>query len=507
MNVLHVERVSKTFPGQVALREVSVDVKAGTVHALVGQNGSGKSTLIKILAGYHSPDPGASATVAGRSFRLGSAAEARASGIRFVHQDLALVGSLNAVENFALTQGYGVRGLSRIRWRDEVQRAYEAIAALGHDIDLRRPVNSLTIVERTVIAIARAVSDRINARVIVLDEPTAPLAVEDVTRLFDAIRELSAGGLAVLFVTHQLDEVMDLADQISVLRDGQIVRSAVRGEVTSTELAELIVGHAIRDRTDARQHVSREAPVRLSIRHLATGALRELTVDVSAGELVGVAGLDGSGRDLIGPILSGQVSGQGTVSVDGQRLMLGSPLLAMRAGLVYVPRDRALAGLIPAMNVRENITISDLGSLTRWSYVSRQREHAEAQVWINRLHIAATGDGANITLLSGGNQQKVLLARALRLKPKVLVLDEPTQGVDIGAREEVHRLVEQAASDMAVLVMSSDTGELARLCHRVLVMRRGVVAVTLHRGDGFSAAQIDHAQLGAQPPDDSKMLT
>jgi ribose transport system ATP-binding protein len=495
--MLRIEELSKTFPGQVALSSVSLTVEAGEVHALVGQNGSGKSTLIKILAGYHQPDPdGAQAWVAGAPLALGDGAAAAAAGIRFVHQDLGLVGSLSAVENLALTAGYRTGWGGRIRWRDEVARTREALAGLGlADLDVRAPVDRLPPAQRTGVAIARAlVGWQDGTTLLVLDEPTATLPGDDVVRLFEVIHRLKQRGISILYVSHHLDEVFELADRVTVLRDGMRVATVPVGELDHTGLVELIVGHHI-EVTTATDTVRDAAPL-LSVRGLSGGSVGSLDLDVGAGEIVGLAGITGSGREHVLGLIAGQIPRvDGDVRLDGVAIANYQPKQAIDAGVAFVPSERGVRGTVGPMNVRENLSISDVARHFRGGRLRRRAEVDETRHWIDRLSIKTSGTEAPIGSLSGGNQQKVMFGKALRLSPKLLLLDEPTQGIDVGAKEQIHQLIDRAAgSGVATLVASTDTDELVRLCHRVVVMANGRVKATLV-GDHIATDRIEHTQL------------
>jgi ribose transport system ATP-binding protein len=508
--VLRVRALSKTFPGQRALIGVDLDLRPGEIHALVGQNGSGKSTLIKVLAGVHAPDPGAAVTVGEESLRLGVPGAGHQLGLRFVHQDLGLVPSLGVIDNLALGRGYGTGRLGRIRWRDEARRARTALADVDVHVDVHAAVSTLSPAECTGLAIARAVHDDQNhddqrgTRVLVLDEPTAALGAADVDRLFAILRRLRDRGVAVVLVSHDLDEVLDVADHVSVLRDGRLVASVRRDGLDHDRLVELIVGRAAA--TAGPPHAAPNGAGRPCLRAdgLAGGALEAATFEVGEGEIVGVAGLEGSGREAVVPLLTGQLSrGSGAVHVGDASLPAGAPDRALRAGMAFVPRERKAVGLFGAMNVRENLTISGLRRFVSAGRIRRRAEVAEAAAWIDRLGVVTTGPEAPIASLSGGNQQKVLLGRSLRLGPRVLVLDEPTQGVDVGARVDVHRIIDEAAARGAgVVVVSTDSDELVRLAHRVLVLQQGRVVRTLHRGHDLTVDELNHAQLARPTGED-----
>ena len=494
--MLRIEHLSKTFPGQVALSDVDLEVAPGEVHALVGQNGSGKSTLIKILAGYHQPDPGGQAWVDGTPLTLGDGPAAAAAGVRFVHQDLGLVGLLNAVENIALTAGYITGRGSKIQWKQEVARTKVALDGLGvGHIDLKVSVDTLPPAHRTAIAIARAlVRWEDGANLLILDEPTATLPGEDVQRLFEVIHRLKERGVSILYVSHHLDEVFELADRVTVLRDGVKVGTVPVETLDHKGLVELIVGHHI-ETTSATVNIPNSQPL-LAVRGMSGGSVTHIDLDVAPGEIVGVAGITGSGREHVLGLIAGQLPRlTGEVSVAGTTIENYAPRQAIQAGVAFVPAERGLRGTVGPMNVRENLSIADVGRHFLGGRLRHKREMEETNHWIDRLSIKTSGPEAMIGSLSGGNQQKVMFGKALRLSPKLLLLDEPTQGIDIGAKDQIHRLIDEAAAEgVATLVASTDTDELVRLCHRVVVLADGRVIATLV-GDHISTERIEHTQL------------
>jgi ribose transport system ATP-binding protein len=495
-DTLRIERLSKTFPGQRALAEVDLTVDAAEVHALVGQNGSGKSTIIKIMAGYHQPDPGSTATVDGTPLQLGDGQAAAACGIRFVHQDLGLVGTISTVENLALSVGYRTGFGRRIKWAQERRMAEEALASIGAaDIDVRAPVASLPPSQRTAVAIARALVGWENgAKLLVLDEPTATLPDDDVQKLFEVIRRVKARGVAILYVSHHLDEVFELADRVTVLRDSRRIATVPVAGLDHEGLIELMVGHRI-DRLSSTESTTTAAPI-LTIQGLQGGTVAKLDLDVREGEVVGLAGITGSGREDVLGLIAGQTRRTGgEVTLGGRQIPNFAPRQALAAGVAFVPADRPARGAVGTMTVRENLTLTDLSRHFVGGRLRRGREVAEVQDWISRLDIKTSSTEAMIGSLSGGNQQKVMFGKALRLSPKVLLLDEPTQGIDVGAKEQIHQLVDKAASEgVATLVASTDTDELVRLCHRIIVFVDGQVSAVL-TGASITPEHIEHTQL------------
>ena len=455
--LLVVRDLTKSFPGQVALDDFDIDIHAGRTHALVGQNGSGKSTFIKILAGFHQPDPGSNATLADKTLHLGDGDEAEAAGVRFVHQDLGLVDTLNAVENISMGAGYTTGFLGRIDWKADRRRAAEGLAALGFgDVNIDIPVGALAPSEKTAIALTRALNDwEENAHLLVLDEPTASLPGADVERLFQAIRLLKERGVAILYVSHHLDEVFEIADDVSVLRDGKRVTTSPTADLDHNRLIELMIGHKL-ERVEHRSAAQQNETPALSVQSICGGTITNLDLTVRPGEVVGVAGITGSGREMVAPFITGQTpSDAGNVTVCGTPLPNYDPHAAIAAGLAFVPADRASQGIIPLESVSNNLTLADVERNWRGGWLRHAEERAETGVWIDRLQIKTAGTEIPIGALSGGNQQKVLFGRSLRLVPRVLVLDEPTSGIDVKAKEQILQLIDEAASSgAAVLVLS-----------------------------------------------------
>jgi ribose transport system ATP-binding protein len=495
---LRIRTLSKTFPGQRALDSVDMEIASGEIHALVGQNGSGKSTIVKILAGYHEPDRGALAEVADVPFELGSAPAAAAAGLRFVHQDLGLVESMTVSDNFRMSRR--LRALSPLRRNDDRRDAVAALAALGYDIDPTRTIAELAESERTAVGVARALDgagEDGRFPLLVLDEATAALPGPEVARLFGALRRVAAAGTAVLFISHYLDEVLAIADRVTVLRDGRRVATETTAALTHESLANLMLGRELVAEAAAHTRLEPAASHRpvLSVRGVGGAELAPISFEVRRGEVVGIAGLTGSGRDELASLLSGRRLRIGEVVVDGTTIPPFRPRAAIDAGLCAVPADRANDALFRTSTLRENLTIGDLRPFWSGGRLRKSAERQDAKVWINELDVRPPRAEAIIAELSGGNQQKVVMARWFRCTPRVLVLDEPTQGVDVGSKADIHRLIDLASTQgTATVVCSSDSAELERLCSRVIVLQRGVVIADLHGAD-ITSERIEETQL------------
>jgi ribose transport system ATP-binding protein len=499
--LLSISRLSKTFPGMRVLNDVSLSVAPGEIVAVLGQNGSGKSTLVKVLAGIYTPDDGAEIVMAGPDGQRISEAEA-ARSLHFIHQDLGLVPTLSAVENLDLGRKLGRRDLFPVNRRRERARASEFIARFGGSFDVSTPLKNLTPSERTMVAIARALSGWAHSKqVLVLDEPTAALHGREVDRLFQAVRMVADGGAGVLFISHRLDEVFALANRVVVLRDGIVTANRRIGEIDEERLVALIAGREVS--AVSRQAV-RTGDAMLRVRGVSGGAVKHLDLTVAAGEVVGIAGLLGSGREDVADLIFGVTArASGTVEIDGTRLRANDPRSAIRAGAGLVPAERLVHGALPEMSVRENLTLPRLrpfrGLLGR---MLRRAELREASRWIAELDVRPADSEKAIALLSGGNQQKIMVARWLRNDPRVLLLDEPTQGVDVGVKATILELVRDvAANGRAVVVLSCDARELAQVCDRVVVLSDGVVFADL-RGDAVTEAAVLGASLGLPGAED-----
>jgi len=480
-HVLTLQGVSKTFQGQPALRDVDLDVRPGEIHCLLGHNGSGKSTLIKILAGYHSPDAGARAWADGAALDLGSSRAAATAGIHFIHQDLGLVEELNAADNLALGGRYAGRHWLSVR--GEARAAAAALQEYGVELDPSAPLSEASAAQKSMLAIVRALTrGTVDTKVLVLDEPTASMPDQQVQQLFALLRQLRSRRVAVVYVTHRLSEVFAIGDRATVLRNGALVATVPVPEVDQDTLVQMIVGRPV-------EQFYPEAPeprseVVLSARGIANDTVLGVDLDVHAGEIVGVTGLTGSGYDeLLGLVFGARRRVKGRVTVQGRDTQ-ATPHHAIAAGLAYAPADRKSLGTIAEWTVRENITLPRLDPRRATRWLGRRQENRSAAEWVRKLDVLPADPERPVGKLSGGNQQKVVLARWLRLAPKVLMLDEPTSGVDTGAKQSIYEALTQlAGGGTGVVLASSDAEELSAICDRVVVMRNGSVAAELHRGE------------------------
>ena len=479
-----------SFPGLRALNDVSLTVDAGEIVAVVGQNGSGKSTLVKVLAGLHHPDPGSEVV-------RGAGPDGSAVELHFIHQDLGLVGGLSTVENLDLDRMHGYRSLLPAPRRAERRHAERVIAEFGASFDVRRPILELSAAERTIVAIARALDGwQHPGNVLVLDEPTASLHGDEVQKLFVAVREVAERGAGVIFISHRLDEVVELADRVVVLRDGCVIADAARGQFDHDELVRLIAG-AIGS-TDADHEPSDRSDAVLRARGISGATVHALDIDIHAGEIVGLTGVLGSGREEVASILFGAAEGEfDELTLGDEPVSAPNPRRSIEMGIAYVPGDRHRHGAVMTMSARENMTLPRMRSLRRaFGWLDKSAERTEVQSWIERVKVRPPEPDRTLTLFSGGNQQKVVLAKWLRNEPRVLLMDEPTQGVDVGAKAGIFELIAGAAAAGAgVLISSADAKELALICDRVLVMRDGELAAEVNKAD-LSEARLVSAALG-----------
>ncbi|MFJ4152754.1 sugar ABC transporter ATP-binding protein [Streptomyces galbus] len=483
---LAVEGVCMTFGSATVLRDVTMDVRPGEIHALIGQNGCGKSTLAKILTGLYRPDPGSRVIVDGVDLRLPVRPdESRAAGVAVVHQSLGLVPDATVLENTRLGRYKASRFLRRIDWNAEAEAVQAVFERLGpRRIPLNAKVEDLHEDEKAVVAIARAVQDlEEGGGIVIFDESTRALGRESLERFFSLLDRIVATGTSALLITHRLEEVVEAADRVTVLRDGEVVVAGKEVEgMTKSELAHLMLGREVEDLERRTAAVPASGAVPVVIDALSGGSVRELSVSIRPGEVVGVTGLSGSGHEDVPYLISGVSKAQGgTVTLPaGQVALKGlSPATAIGKGIALVPEGRESAGLVGAMTVTENIAFPQTCTAKASGKVrplSGTTEKQRAADWIERLDVRPPWPHAVLATMSGGNQQKVLLAKWLATDPSLLVLHEPTQAVDVGARKTIVEAVREAAREgRAVLVAGSDENELALLCDRVLVFDNGVV--------------------------------
>jgi rhamnose transport system ATP-binding protein len=491
--LLEVRNIEKTFPGVRALSGVSFDVRPGEVHALLGENGAGKSTLIKIVSGVYQPDLG-SILVNGTQVDFSSPDDARRAGVATIYQELLLFPELSVAENIFLGHA-PLAGAGRIDWRAMRTEARRLLDSLEiDDLSPDQIVGVLTVGNRQRVEILRALSH--DARILIMDEPTAALTESDVTRLFDVVRRLKQRGVGIVYISHRLDEIFAIADRVTVLRDGAYVGSREVADTNVGELVQMMVGRRL-ESLFPKTVAPIGAPV-LEARDLVRRPLTKgVSLTVRSGEIVGLAGLVGSGRSELAQTLFGMTpSESGDVRLNGETVRIDSPETARAKGIAYVPEDRGTQGLVRGMSVLHNFSLAALGSLSRAGFIDRAAERRMAQEGVARFSVKTSSVDEIAGRLSGGNQQKIVLGKWLANNPKLLILDEPTRGIDVGAKAEIHRLMSQLAGEgVAILMISSELPEVLGMSDRVLVMREGRLVAEFDRAEASSEA-VGAAMMG-----------
>ena len=491
--MLTASHLTKSYAGVRALVDASLDVRAGEIHALVGENGAGKSTLVRILTGATPPDSGA-VVLDGHTVEHFAPVEARRLGVVAIHQHPALFPDLSVAENLALgAEPCGA--FSRVDWPARRASAREALARVGADIDVDRDARSLSLPEQQLVEMARALS--IRARLLILDEPTASLTPREVDRLFDLLKDLRASGVAIIYISHRLEELPRLADRVTVLRDGRTIGTEDMAAIDGAGLIKLMVGRDVASVFPKRE-IAAGAPV-LEIEGLSSrdAGVMDISLTVRRGEIVGLAGLVGAGRTELARVLFGLTPRDaGSVRVNGRDVRPRSPEEAIAAGIAYLPEDRRRHGVVLDLPVSSNLTLASLALISRHGLLDRVAERATASRLVDALSVKTASLDTPVRLLSGGNQQKVALGRWLARTPDLMILDEPTQGVDVGAKAEIHRLMgDLAAQGMGVLLISSELLEVMGMSDRIIVMRHGRLVAEFDR-DTADAESVMGAAFG-----------
>ncbi len=472
--VLQMRGISKTFFGVRALNDVQLDIYPGELHALMGENGAGKSTLMKVLAGAYIADPGGEIRINGQPVQIDGPLAARAHGIAIIYQELALSPNLSVAENIYL--GREPRTRAGLLDRPAMYAGCaEVLRRLGTYFNAHTPVASLSIAERQQVEIARAV--HAHSRILVMDEPTTTLSSRETARLFELIRQLKAEGLAIIYISHRMAEVYKLAERVTVLRDGQWVGALTSEEIQPSLIVSMMIGRDLTSFYKKQHQGGASGKVMLEVEGLSDhGRVKDCSLTLHAGEVLGLAGLVGAGRTELARLIYGaDPSVAGRVRLDGQEVNWHEPRAAIEAGLVYLTEDRKAQGLFLDMTVKDNVNLAVLArDALAGFWLNRKWALVRARESIASLDIPVKGPEVQVGTLSGGNQQKVLLARLLHTRPKVLLLDEPTRGIDVGAKSEIYRIIDElACAGVAVLVISSELPELVGICDRVIVMCEG----------------------------------
>ena len=479
-NTLRMTNISKSFAGVHALRGVQLELHSGEVHALLGENGAGKSTLVKVITGVHQPDTG-EIYLNDRRIHLGDPREAAAQGISAIYQELSIFPDLDIAENIfvgrrpTLVSGW-------VDWRKIYREAEQLLSSLGVHLNLKTKARYLSIAQQQMIEIARALS--VNARILVMDEPTSALTLNEVADLFLIVRRLRETGTAILFISHRLEELFEIADKVTVLRDGGYVDTRSMDGVTQEDLIRMMVGRTIKDMFPKKDVEAGEVVLR--VKNLTRkGSFKDVSFELRKGEILGMAGLVGAGRTEVSQAIFGVApADEGTIEIEGQSVRITNPGQAMQHGLALVPEDRQHHGLVLPMDITDNITLPRLAHFTSRGWLNVKDAHGAAYQAATQMQVKATTVWQKARELSGGNQQKVVLAKWLSTNPRILILDEPTRGIDIGTKAEVHHLMSDlAAQGIAILMISSELPEVLGMSDRILVMHEGRVTGLFSRSE------------------------
>jgi ribose transport system ATP-binding protein len=491
---LRFETISKSFPGVNALSDVSFDVAPGEIHGLLGENGAGKSTLLRILSGVFRPTSG-SMFVDGENVAFRRPMDARGAGIAMIHQELQQVPHLSVAQNMFLGHPLTTAGGLFVARREQERRAAEALSMIEPGIDPAAPISSLKVAQRQIVEIARALLDRVS--IIAMDEPTSSLTPSEFERLAEVITKLSASGVSIIYVSHKMDEVFRICQRASVMRDGKLIGAVDMPTAFYQDVIMMMVGRELMQ----EQHVSHAtAKVKLEARGLASlTKIRDVSFKLHRGEVLGIAGLVGSGRTELLRLLAGvDKLSAGSIAIDGKTVDLRNPSDAISAGIGLVPEERKREGIIPARSVTINMALASLGRFSKAGIIQSGKLRNTAQELLRRVNLRPFQLDRPIRLFSGGNQQKAIIARWLASKSQILLFDEPTRGIDVGAKAEIYHLIEAlAAEGHSIVVVSSELPEVIRLSDRVLVMRDGKIGAEIARADLTESAIVAHAIPGA----------
>lgn len=490
---LRMENISMEFSGVYVLSDMQLQVGQGSIHALVGENGAGKSTLIKILGGIYKPKTG-KIFIDGTESSIHNVQDAQKKGISIIHQEISLVPSLSIAENVFLG-----RELSKLGFKSEgkmFSMAQEMIDALGIDLSARTIVSGLTIAQQQLVEIIKAVS--FNTHILVLDEPTSSLSLKETQRLFDIIRRLQGKGVAIIYISHKMDEIFEISDHITVIRDGRYIDTVPTSQTRSEEVVRKMVGRSI-EQFYVRSY-NELSKVALRVENLTKrGVFADVNFEVRYGEVLGFAGLVGAGRsEIMHAVFGADKYDSGEILIDGSAVHISCPQQAISLGMSMVPESRKEQGLVLINDVGFNIALANVDRLKGRMFLSCKKRHALACQYIERMHIKTRSDAQAVFELSGGNQQKVLLGKWLANQPKILILDEPTRGVDVGAKTEIYAIInELAAEGMAIILVSSELSEIINMCDNVCVVHEGRITGRLSREE-FSQDKIMHYATGGE---------
>lgn len=468
--VLKMEKITKQFPGVLALDNVSIDLKKGEVLGILGENGAGKSTLIKILAGNYIKDDG-EIFIDGQKLEIKNPGEAMASGIRVIYQELNTLNNLTVAENIFIGEQLVKTGLKIVDWKSMVKKSKIILESLNVDLNPKAVMEDLSVSEKQVVEIAKALSKE--AKILVMDEPTAALSEDDTKSLFRIIATLKEKGVSIIYISHRLKEIFEITDRVTVLRDGKKVKTLVTSETNTNELVSLMVGRDIKE-----MYPKREVPITevvMEVKEMNAEGLKNISFELRKGEILGIFGLLGSGRtSLVKALFGANPIKSGEIFIKGEKVSMKSPRKARDNKIGLVPLDRKMEGLALALGVKENITLANINELGKGFLINKRTEAQKAEKWVNDLSIKTPGINTEVNSLSGGNQQKVVLARWLESGSEVIILNEPTRGIDVGAKIEIYKLMQDLCEKGAAIIMvSSELPEILSIADRILVMSKG----------------------------------
>ncbi|WP_328591365.1 sugar ABC transporter ATP-binding protein [Brevibacillus migulae] len=493
--LLEMKEIDKSFPGVKVLQNVQFSLYAGELHALMGENGAGKSTLMKILNGIYTKDSG-TIIVKGKPEEITSTKVAEGLGISIIHQELNLIPYLSVMENIFLGREFKHGKTPFVNWKKMRSEAERYLKQLGMDLDPRTIVEELSVGQQQMVEIAKALS--MQADILVLDEPTAALTDREIEKLFEVIAALKAKGVGMIYISHRMEEIFQISDRITVLRDGKYIGTRNTKETDMDELVRMMVGRDINDRFPKIEITPGEE--RLRVESMSLGQkLRDISFSVRSGEILGLAGLMGAGRTEVAKVLFGVTPAtHGKILIDGKETTIRKPIDAIGAGIALVTEDRKHEGLILSLSIRENLSLPNLATLSVSGFMKRKKEAVLSEETIEKLHIRTPHAEQVVGALSGGNQQKVVIGKWLATKPKILILDEPTRGVDIGAKKEIYDLMNQLAKEgVAIIMISSELPEVLGMSDRIIVMHEGRVTAELSREEA-TQEKIMHAATGGE---------
>lgn len=488
-DIIRVEDVSKHFPGVQALKDINVRIKKNTVHCIVGENGAGKSTLIKLLTGAESIDEG-TVLLDGKPYRPKNTKSALDHGISTLFQELNIVDSLSVLDN--LTLGEETRKLGIIQKNPEAEKKYQELAeAFLPDVPLNTKVGALSIGQKQLVEIVKAVATE--SKVIIMDEPTAALSEEEVARLFKIIAELKEKHTTIIYISHRLAEIFEIGDYVTVMRDGAVVDTMEIEKIESrSQLIKMMTGKMLAEKYEENEHIN-YSKKELIVRNLSNKMLQDISFDLYEGEILGFYGLIGSGKTEIARAIYGVDKASGEIFVEGSELKINSPKDAIGDGIAMLPEERRTQGLCTVLSVRENIPMMNIKSvLVNHAVTSTKKENKLAEYYIERLNIKCKDAKQQTAFLSGGNQQKVVFAKCMNAHPKILLLDEPTRGVDVGAKEEIYNLMRECSKQkMSIIVFSSDLPEILNICDRIILMREGQIKAEIQNSVEFGNDELN----------------